>query len=192
MKRLLSVSLVILLIGGIAFAAQPGYRKGPGVGEIFGQGKQQSDPHKIFRMVRYVPAGGTANSTTLTAESIVIWDLVSDDGVTVTTTTTSYDSAVAGIIAQSALTPTTLSQTAVQDKGDRCWTWLQTYGYAKARVSAAGDVAAGESMACSETAGEAADYIGSTSAGAVYGIAGFWYDASAKALDGVECFIMTN
>jgi len=192
MKRTLSLLLVILLVSGIAFAAQPGYRKGPGVGDIMGQGKQQSDPHKKFRMVRYVPAGGTANSATLTAESLVVWDLVSDDGVTVTTTTTSYHSTVAGVLAQSTLTPTTLGRTAVQDKGDRCWTWLQTYGKAKCRVSASGDVAAGESMAASETAGEAADYIGSTSAGAVYGIAGFWYDASAKALDGVECFIMTE
>jgi len=192
MKKIISIFIVALLVTGSAFAATPGFRLSPGIGEnkTSVQGGQQSDPGKTFRMVRYVPAGGSGDSTTLVTESIVIWDLVSDDGVTVTTTTTSPDSAVAGIIVQAALSPETLGNSAKEDRGKRNWTWLQTHGVSQVRVNATNGVVAGNSMGTSATAGEADIFVASASDATKNGNAGFFYDTSAKALDDVECFLM--
>lgn len=187
MKRIPFIILAILLVCGVASAATPGYRQDPGTGDILGQGKYQSDAHKIFRMVRYVPAT-YSGATTLAKDSIVIWDLSSDDGVTVTTTTTSSDSAVAGIIVTQALTPDTDGNTAVQDRGKVNWTWLQTYGLSQVDnlliLSAAG-----HAMGTSTTAGEANPHLGNSTNPRAQGMAGFFYDASAAAQTDVECFL---
>src|SRR3990167_4305393 len=98
MRKYLLALFAVLLLAGQAFAATPGFRQNPGTGDILGQGKYQSDAHKIFRLVRYVqPSATFASAATLAADSIVVWDVTNDDGVTVTTTTISSDSAVAGI-----------------------------------------------------------------------------------------------
>lgn len=191
MRKLLIALLAVLLITGTAFAA-PGYRQNPGVGDILGQGKYQHQAHKIFRMVRYT-AVTHAGAATLAADSIVIWDLTEDDGVTITTSTTSYDSAVAGIIVQQALTQDTDANTAAEDVGKDNWTWLQTYGLSQVNLSVnSAQGTAGSAMAASTTAGEANIFVGSTSDSRAQGNAGFFYDASTPGDDDVECFIMLD
>ena len=191
MRKLVVLFSIALLIATQALAATPGYRINPGIGEVkaYSQGGRQDDPGKTFRMVRYVPASGDGDSTTLVTESIVVWDTTSDDGVTVTTTTVSPASIVAGIIAQAALTPETLGNTAAKDRGKRNWTWLQTHGLAQVRVNATNAVAAGDAMGTSATAGEADIYVASTTESTKLGNAGFFYDAAVAATDDVECFI---
>lgn len=191
MKKIISIFLVALLVAGSAFAATPGFRLSPGIGEnkTSVQGGQQSDPGKTFRLVRYVPPSGSSASTTLVTESIVVYDVISDDGVTVTTSTTSYDSAVAGIIVQAALTPETLGNTAAQDRGKRNWTWLQTHGLAQVRVHADGPVTAGDALSVGGTAGEACEFLASASSSGLNGNAGFFYDSALAAVDDVECFV---
>lgn len=174
---------------GIAFAL-PGYRMNPGTGDILGQGKYQSDPHKIFRMVRYVPPT-FAGSATLAADSIVVWDVTEDDGVTVTTTTTSHDSTVAGIISVQALTPDVDGNTAAEDRGKRNWTWLQTYGMAQVDIDTT-VTSAGEALGTGSSAGHAAPFLPSTSAPTLNGNAGFFYDAGATDATDIECFIMLD
>ena len=191
-RKIISLVLIALLMSSVAFAATPGRDLGHGAGDVAGNNSSRYDwdPQRTFRLVRYVPTGGSANSTTLVTESIVIWDLTSDDGVTVTTTTTSYNSAVAGIIVQAALTPTTLSNTAKQDYGLRNWTWLQTYGKAEVRVQTdSGTVTAGDAMSTGDVAGEAADFLASTTDAGAQGYAGFFYDTASGAADDVEVFI---
>lgn len=178
-------------MAGIAFA-QPGYRRDPGVGDILGQGQYQSDAHKIFRMVRYDPPTWSGSGT-LAADSIVIWSLdddYGDDGVTVTTTTTSYDSAVAGIIVQQAQTPDADDRTAVEDIGHRNWTWLQTYGLSEATVQS--PVNSGDSIATSSTAGSITQFFPSTSDSGANGNAGFAYDAATTSATDVQVFIMLD
>lgn len=189
-KKILYLTLAILLVSGVAFADTPGYRQSHGVGDILGQGKYQSDPHKIFRMVRYDPPT-FLGSETLAKDSIVIWDLSADDGVTVTTTTTSSDSSVAGILATQALTPEVDGNTAAEDRGKQNWTWLQTYGLAQVNaVATVGVVAtAGAAMGTSTTAGEAAQFVASATDPNANGNAGFFYDAAAAGTDDVECFL---
>lgn len=145
-------------------------------------------------MVRYSPPSSgveVADIATLTKESIVIWDYISDDGVTVTTTTTSPDSAVAGILATSALTPDIGQHgwTAFQSISTRNWVWLQTYGKTMVRIGAANAVVAGEAMSTSTTAGEAGHFRPSTTDAQLQGNAGFFYDDGAAAADSIECFL---
>ena len=197
MKRILFLSLAILLMGGVAFAATPGSEQSPGVGDIMGQGDLPSDPHRIFRLVRWMPLSSAvdpANLTafvTLTADSIVIWDLVSDDGVTVTVTTTSYDSAVAGIVPIAILGPLTSGngRTAIQDIGARNWGWLQTYGKAQVDLGAEAIATAGSAMGCDDTTGGAALFYPSTSNAALNGKAGFFYDTAVASAANIECFL---
>ena len=193
MKKFILTIFAVLLLAGQSFAATPGYRSDPGVGDILGQGKYQSDAHRIFRMVRYIPATAHAGGATLAADSIVIWSLSADDGVTVTTSTTSYDSAVAGIIVQQALTSDTEGNTAAQDVGLVNWTWLQTYGKSQADFeSANGIVAAGSALGISGTAGKVAKFLPSTSNAALNGNCGFFYDALAAGDSDVEVFLRCN
>jgi len=186
--RLVSIlSVALLMMVGLAAAATPGYRQSPGAGDILGQKKNQSDAHKIFRMVRYVQAD-FEGAATLAADSIVIWNLTEDDGVTVTTTTTSSDSSVAGIIVTAALTQDTEDNTAIEDRGKDNWTWLQTYGLSQVDNLLILNVA-GEAMGTSTTAGEATSHIGSVTDPRAQGVAGFFYDTSAAAQEDVECFL---
>ena len=126
MKKILSLLLISLLVGGLAFAITPGYRQSPGTGDIMGQGKFIQDPHKTFRLVRYVQED-IRQANNATADTMVIWQTASDDdGVTVTRTNVSNDSRVAGVIVSNALTQETAGNTAAQDVGLRNWAWLQT------------------------------------------------------------------
>jgi len=177
MKKVISVLLVALLIGSVAFAATPGNRISPGIGFIPVQGGTISDAQKTFRMVRYMPATATANSLTLSADTIVIWDTNSDDGITVTTTTTSGDTRVAGVLANACLTPDPIGNTAAGDRNKRNWTWLQTYGLADVYVQDNGTLEVGQAIGCSTTAGNATSGVTWGSAtGTVQGVAGFAYD----------------
>ena len=191
LNKIVVLFVAILLMAGLAIAATPGRDTSPGKGDIMGNvGRYDDDAHKTFRLVRYVPAAGSGNSATLAAESIVVWDIISDDGVTVTTTTTSYNSAVAGIIVNAALTPQVLGQTAAYDAGKRNWTWLQTYGLAQVRIHTDGPVTAGQAMSTGGAAGEACEFKSSTSDASLQGNAGFFYDSGLAAADDVECFVM--
>lgn len=195
MKKIMTIVIVVLvavMMGTSAFA-KPNISGGNG--DIMGQGKFPSDPHKIFRLVRYIPASGGPDSGTLAAESIVVWDTTSDDGVTVTTSTTSYDSAVAGILVLEGITPeiSTNGWSAVSSIGRRSWTWLQTYGKAQVRVqSDSSEVDAGDAMGCGDDAGEATDFLPSVTDATANGNAGFFYDDATAGADDIDCFVMCD
>lgn len=187
MRKLFFAILAVLLMAGQCFAVTQTL---PYTGDILGGKGYQSDPHRIFRMVRYVPPSW-ADSTTLVAESIVVWETSGDDGVTVTTSTVTSDSRVAGVIATQALTPETDGNTAAQDAGKRNWTWLQTYGLAQTFcVASVGAIPAGGAFGTSTTAGEAAGYISNTTSTLTQGKAGFVMDACTAGDNDVEVFII--
>ena len=189
MRKVLFISLAILLVAGVAFAYPV---QSPGHGDKLGQGGLASDPHKIFRLVRYVGATNDISELTLTADSVVVWDCISDDGITVTTSTTSGDNAVAGIVPIAILTPEALGNTAFQDIGKRNWGWLQTYGLssvAKFNDSAVGS--AGASFGVGNQKGlaglsQSESAAGLATAGAS---AGFIYDAVTASATDVEVFL---
>ena len=186
-KRIIAIVVVILFMGSMAYSVPATNNNGPG--DILGQGKLDSQASKIFRLVRYEPASATNDSKTLTSECIVIWDTTSDDGVTVTTTVTSGDNAVAGVIVATTLTPEqgAIGQTAAQDSGKRNWTWLQTYGYCKVLASDALTTAVGDKIGTSTHRGFASTFTQTgTMSGGVSGWAGMCYDAESSDAEGAE------
>ena len=190
MKKIIALIVVALFLGSTAFALT-----GPGIGDIMGQGKLPSDPHKVFRLVRYCPPDTSdalfSTASSLTADSIVIWDCNSDDGVTVTTTTTSYDSAVAGVVVLAILTPDYGTQgiSAFEAIGKRNWGWLQTYGLSEVTVQADGVASVKSALACGSEAGKASLFLGSTTSSTVQGNAGFYYDAVTTTKTDAEVFL---
>ena len=214
MKKLLTLLLVsLLLFGASAYGIDdntitPGYRLGPGVGFRPDSGKYPQDPHKTFRLVRYVqghiiggPIADNVNAGGILSEdSIVIWHTSFDDGVTVTTAGISQDSRVAGIIARAVhgqeLDST--GNTATEDVGKKNWTFLQTYGKAEVRISSVDTVSEGDAMGTDWQPGKATWFArpsGNTGARADaknQGYAGFFYDDAAASATDVECFVRTD
>ena len=191
-KYILSI-FAVLLLAGTAFAT--GINSNPGVGDILGSGKYQSDPHRIFRMVRYVqPSATFGSASTLATNSIVVWDVTNDDGVTVTTSAISSDATVAGITATAALTADTSGNTAAQDAGKDNWTWLQTYGFTTVNFAATTGVVdvAGARFGTSTTAGEAAMCLSSVGRADLGGCAGFAYDTAAAGDNDVQVFLVND
>jgi hypothetical protein len=190
MKKSLILLVAALLVCGVAFAATPANQISPGAGDIVAKHGSDMIPDKTFRLVRYMPSVlGNLNVATLTKDSIVIWDIASDDGVTITTTLTSNDPAVAGIVPIAILTPETFGQTLTEDLGRRNWGWVQTYGKSNVNMMTLGTAAAGACLGTGSDRGQAAAFIASTTPGSTNGSAGFYFDAGTAAATGVECFL---
>ena len=194
MKKILLVSLLVLFMAGQAFGVTPGFRQSPGVGDIPDQGAFQSDPPKTFRMVRYVQTEGQADN--ITADTLVIWHTASaDDGVTVTTSTTSQDGRVAGVVVANGLTQDTAGNTAAQDRGQDNWTWLQTYGVAEVTCSTAAKGLTGERLGIGTTnRGTAGAFTPDTDvyAGTQMGDAGFFMEDGSASETDVSVFLQCN
>lgn len=178
MRKLFSLSLVALFIAAsVCFAASP---TGPNFpGEILGQAKYQSDPHRLFRLVHISP--GNNDDDGIAAGSVVVWDDVLDDGVSVETTTTSGDGRVAGVLVTAVVSNDTAASSNTKASDDAGlaanWGWLQTYGlYIGATANAAGTVTAGDSVCAGTTAGSISRYAittaVATAASAANGILG--------------------
>ena len=176
--KIISLILISLLIGGNAFAVTS-----PGVGDILGAGQFPSDPGRTFRLVRYVPTGGNDNIPSLTADSAVIWSRVSDDGVTITTTTQTTDSGFAGIVPNAISTPDfgSLGALVSADIGRRNWGYVQVYGLSQGTMNTVYAVAAGDAIGTASEAGRIGVFNASATAGSglTQGNMGFALDAIA-------------
>ncbi len=181
MSRKLFLFIAVLLVGGLAFSGLAF----AGSAEIFGQGGYPSDPHKIFRLVH------NPNATVISAEAIVIWDLTADNGVSVTVSTTSGDSAVAGILTEALPAQVTASNTVAQDIGKANWVLMQTYGLAEVSVGREVNTA-GAAMGTSSVSGAAGEFIANASTSNSNGFAGFFYDTALPGEDDVECFLVLD
>ena len=188
MKKLFSFLLVGLFVSSVAFAidspSDPGEKEGARL--VIGQ------PLKVYQLVRNPQTG--LDSTTFASGDVLLWDTVSDDGVTVnrvgnTDITTSSD-AVAGVVVGSI--PTADDQGAVDPANDRWknnWGYIQTYGPAIAKIDASA-VAVGEGLRGSATASRAVGVGGGTDASASLGFA---MDAKSGGSTGdIEIFVRTR
>ncbi len=151
--------LVTFFVAGICYAAGP---SGPGSpGDILGQAKYQFEAHKIFRLVHV--AAGNNDADGIAAGSVVVWDDVLDDGVSVETTTTSGDGRIAGVLVTTVVSndPTPSPNTRASDDAGLAanWGWLQTYGlYQDATASAGKAITVNDSICAGETAGSVASW----------------------------------
>lgn len=169
-------------MGGLAFSGLAL----AGSTEILGQGGYPSDPHRIYRYVH------NPNATEISAESIVIWDLTADNGVSVNTTTLSGDSAVAGILVETLPAQVASSNTAAQDIGRNNWAFMQTYGLAEVFVGLA-VITEGSAMGTGTQVGEANVYgPGADALPTQRGFAGFFYDTASALEDDVKCFLVLD
>ena len=189
-NRIFVLAVAILLISGVVMAVNP---PGPGTGDIMGQGKYAFDPHRTFRLVRYAPQGTAPSNflTGLAANSIVVWDITEDDGVTINGTTISGDSAVAGVIVNAVISRDSTGaagNSAQDDAGQVNWTWLQTYGRIDVRMGTA-SAGAGDALGTSNTVGGAGQFTPNTLESTQNGNAGFFYDDGTTGGTAVQVFI---
>ena len=132
-KLSILLSLAILLSGGVAIAYQEA--SDPGIKEASGGTVAQGV--KVYQLVRNPNAG--ANDATFVSTDVVLWDTISDDGVTVNKTTdlgiTTSTDAVAGVVVGEIPSAEAVGvvNSAADDLGNRNWGYIQTYGVALAK-----------------------------------------------------------
>ena len=134
-KLILSVFLMFgILVSSQAFAIDdPGFSTAIKKQSV---GASQGDPVRVVKLVRFSNRG--PNVSSLVSGDAVVYDQISDDGVSVNTTTTSADGAIAGIVCTTIQTAEGSSVNAYEDRGRRNWGWIVVHGPMTATVGAGG------------------------------------------------------
>ena len=139
MKRIylaLLTALAVGLVSSIAYAVSPPDPQDEGMRKRI-TGAKQGLVTKVFVLVRN--RDNSANGTGLVSGDVVVWDANSADGITVTTTTTSGDNAIAGILVTTLATGDQAGATSADDDhGRKNWGYIQVYGPALASLTASG------------------------------------------------------
>lgn len=166
MKNFKLLSLVLAF--GMLFGSTTSYAaNGPyNIGEIKGTPRKQGEPVRTYKLVRFSMRG--PNIASLASNDVVIYDLNSDDSVSVRTNTASAESAVAGVVDMTILTPDSASTTAFDDASKRNWGYIIVHGPAKVKIGAGGTNGniAGQAWITSRDAGSATSAEASTSSDA--------------------------
>ena len=133
------------------------------------EGQKKSQGAIKFFIGRYGRTGAiaTAGGFEISADSVVIWDGNSQDGVSVLTSTTSNDPLVAGIT-MDLIPGSSADNSAAVDESNPNWGRIQTWGlFSDARVNSAGDILlgvkvcqGGTAQALTQCTTTSADYIG--------------------------------
>lgn len=155
MNKFFALFLGALLLSGVAFAAQEptlsGWENKSRYAQQAGEGTQTT----VLKLVRNSMAGSSVAG--ISSGDVVIYDTVSDDGISVRTTTTSADGAIAGIAVTSIPSSDNLSGTsAAADAGHRNFGYIIVHGKATANVTAGGtnNNAVGDGFVTSTDAGK--------------------------------------
>ena len=184
-----------------AFAA---YDEGSQANNKLGHPGTPGDPVRVYTLVRNpmftatAQAGGDATySRPLSNGDAVLWDLTSDDGVTINIIgeggiSVSND-AVAGVVVGAIPTADVQGNTAVQDVGHRNWGFIQVYGLHAAAFVDASAITAGDSLRLSATTRRlgTAQFVGINFASTGNRSAGFAFDTSS-AVGSAEVFVATQ
>ena len=134
-KSLLSLSLVVMLLGisGIAQAVpDPNFSTWIVKRQT---GGKQSDSVRVIKLVRLSTVN--PNGTSVVSGDVLVYDTVSDDGVSVRLTTTSADGAIAGIACTAIATSDNVGtiNSAADHVGGNNWGYIVVHGPANAKVS---------------------------------------------------------
>ena len=208
MKQLNKISLVLALsvLFGIVSGVGYAYDDGGVLHQTEKSGGTAADPVRVIQLVRNPmftavgQAGGDATySQSLSSGDVVLWDLISDDGVTVNIVgeggiSVSND-AVAGVVVSSTIrTADGVSQSAVADIGKRNWGYIQTYGYFSGAHVDASAITAGDGLKASSTTRKAGTgaWVGVNATGTGNnGSIGFAFDTSSS-VGNAEVFVRTR
>lgn len=193
MKKLLSLFAILSLVSGMAFA----YDEGTAPHRVDSVGGPADTPFRVYRLVRYAQA--SKDAVGLSAGDVVVWDLVSDDGVTVNLSDavglTGSSDAVAGVVVgnNSAIYSTSIpsgdvGNTLSNDVGRRNWGYIQTEGLntnTNIEVTSGGTATAGLGLRGSARPRYACAVQASGDAGSL----GFSYDTQSSTGAGNETYI---
>jgi len=183
MKKMLFVFIALLTLVSPAFATQDEGTVGPN--EKRETGALGYVPYKEIQLVRWGENMPSPLNGNLSAGDVVVWDCVSDDGVTIglVSATNSVD-AVAGVVVSTRIqSADTTGTTPGIDYGRRNWGWIQVKGFTT-DINMVGGPAAGASIVASATARNATAALN----GPGQRVMGFAFDASASGA-GAEAMI---
>ena len=166
-----------------------GYDEGNRIHMLIESNGTASDPIRIYQLVRFPDLGNS--HLYVSAGDVLIWDTVSEDGVSAnyvqfTDITTSSD-CVAGVAVGDIPTADSAG-TVTSDVGKRNWGYIQVYGYnEKVKVDASA-ITAGEGLRASAQKGQATGTSGdaTTNGG---GSLGFAYNANSSTSTSIKVFI---
>ena len=176
-----------LMLGGVSYAVDLPSNEGI-IKRI--NGARQSTATRVYKLVRF-GANSINGTQAISAGEAVVYDTISDDGITIRRTTTSADGAFAGIAVTAILSSdATSGTTALDDWGRRNWGYVLVHGKVPANSTAGGsnNAQVGDVVITSTDAGMITTIPNRATAAAVTtngvnGIAangGFFYDADAQ------------
>lgn len=187
MKKLIYSFIIasFLFCGGVSFA----YDEGVETHKIEESGGPAATAVRVYTLVRYpeinpVRPDGLRG---ISAGDVVVWDTVSDDGLTVNylDRTGSTDS-VAGVVVTDTIPTADVTGTASETAGRRNWGYIQTYGL-NTNVQIEATTVAGQSLIVHPTHnGWAMPADDDTVVSRVFGFA---YDAESSDNADAEAFI---
>jgi len=157
---------------------------------LHGDGGRAGNAVRVLKLVRF--ADREANTASVLSGDAVTLSLVSDDGVSVTRTTTSGDGAFVGISAMTIQTADGDATSVYDDQGRRNWGWVIVYGPANAKSSAGGanGAAAGAPFITSTDSGAITTHRGTDNATAQRaGNDGFYMDAADGSSTSYEVYV---
>ena len=188
MRKLTLVLLGLLMVSGSAFA---GYDEGFRITKKEQSGGGEADPVRVIQLVRnpnFASNGIGVNTfvNQISEGDAVLWDLISDDGVTINIVGSGNISvsndAAAGIAVGNIPTADIQGNTASQDVGRRNWGWIQTYGHCPRAWTDASAITVGDGLRLSTTprrVGTAAVATNSVVINSGPSTLGFAYDTSS-------------
>lgn len=186
MRKLIALILLTITFGGVAFA----YDDPANEGTILGtRGGQQGTAVRDYKLVRFASTSQAASVQTISVGEVVVYDTVSDDGITIRRTTTSGDGAIAGVVVTAIQSSDASSGTSAQDDaGRRNWGYIQVHGPCSVNVITGGGdggISAGDVLITSRDSGMAATLTTTDKTGGagsyvgIRGRGGFFLDAPA-------------
>lgn len=135
--KALVLGLAILLSSSVVMAYDDPTIAGWENKSKLAQQVRQGTQVTVLKLVRNANEGNDA--TSIASQDIVVYDTVSDDGITVALTTTSADGAIAGVAVTSIPTSDTAGSTSAQaDAGLRNWGWILVHGKTNAKTGTGG------------------------------------------------------
>lgn len=163
------------------------------IGEIKSvKGGRQSEPSRVYKLVRYADEGN--NTATISSGTAVVYDTVSDDGVTIGLSTTAGSASFAGIAVTSIYTSDTSGSTsAADDEGRRNWGYIIVHGPTTANTTSGADGTAGDAFYISGDSGKVgkAPVLTSATTVSVARSGGFFMDTFSAATS-VDVFVVAE
>lgn len=198
-KLILALSLLTFSFGGVAFAVD--LPSNPGMVKRI-TGATQGTPTRVYKLVRFASNVLGGSVQTISAGEAVVYDTISDDGITIRRTTTSADGAFAGIAVTSIVSNDNRTGTSADDDaGNENWGYIIVHGPTTALVTGSGinganNASVGDPVITSSDSGAVTTFVGTTSLGSGGNEAkrfgnkgGFFMDAPTDQSNTIDVFI---